>query len=81
MCGKPIIANEGTSTAIKVSQENCGLVVDANNIVEIREAIVKLRDNPTLCQELGVNARKAYEQKYGWPIMEQQLMNLYDELT
>jgi len=79
--GKPILVNKGTSTARKVSQENCGLVVDANNIEEIREAIIKLRDNPALCEELGANARKAYEQKYGWHIMEQRLLNLYGELT
>jgi len=81
MCGKPFLANQGTSTASKVYEENCGLVVDANNIEEIREAIIKLRDNPALCQELGANARRAYEQKYGWHIMEQRLIGLYAELT
>jgi glycosyltransferase involved in cell wall biosynthesis len=81
VCGKPILVNKGTSTARKVSEENCGLVIDVNNIEEIREAIIKLRDNPALCQELGANARKAYEQKYAWHIMEQRLLNLYDELT
>jgi glycosyltransferase involved in cell wall biosynthesis len=79
--GKPILVNKGTSTARKVSEENCGLVTDANNIEEIGEAIIKLRDNPALCEELGANARKAYEQKYGWHIMERRLLNLYDELT
>ena len=81
MCGKPILVNQGTSTARKVSEENCGLVVDANNVEEIREAIIKLRDNPQLYDELGANARKAYEQRYGWQIMERRLVTLYQELT
>ena len=81
MCGKPTLANKGTSTADKVYEENCGLVVDANNIEEIKEAIIKLRDNPELCEELGANARKAYEQKYSWEIMEERLLALYQELT
>ena len=81
MCGKPILVNIGTSTADKVSKENCGLVVDANNIEEIKEAIEKLRDNPERCEELGANGRKAYEERYSWEIMEQRLLTLYRELT
>lgn len=81
MCGRPFLANRGTATAKKVSAENCGLVVDANDIAEIKEAIIKLRDNPELCEELGANARKAYEQRYNWEIMERRLISLYQELT
>jgi len=81
MCGKPILMNKGTAIATKVSQEKCGLVVDVNNTEEIKKAIVKLRDKPELCQELGANARKAYEQKYSWEIMEQRLVALYREVT
>ncbi len=81
MCGTPILVNEGTSTAKKVAEENCGLVVDANNVAEIRNAIVKLRDNPKLCRELGANARNAYERKYSWEIMGRRLLALYEELT
>lgn len=81
MCGRSILVNKGTSTANKVYEENCGLVVDANNIEEIREAIIKMRDNPELCEELGANARKAYEQRYDWEIMERRLISLYQELT
>jgi len=81
MCSTPILVNEGTSTANIVREENCGLVVDANNIEEIRRAIIKLRDNPELCEELGINARKAHEERYSWEIMELRLLALYQELT
>ena len=80
MCGTPILVNKETSTANKVREENCGLVIDANNVEEIREAIIKLRDNPELCEELGANARRAYEERYSWEIMEQRLLTLYREL-
>ena len=80
-CGKPVLVNRGTSAATKVYENNCGLVVDANNIEEIKEVIIKLRDNPELCEELGANARKAYEGRYSWGIMEQRLVDLYRELT
>jgi glycosyltransferase involved in cell wall biosynthesis len=80
MCGTPILVNNGTSTANKVREENCGLIVDANNIEEIKEAIVKLRDDLELCEELGANARKAYELRYSWEIMEKKLLDMYNHL-
>lgn len=81
MVGRPILANRGTSTASKVSEEKCGLVVDAGNTEEIKEAIAKLKENRELCEKLGANSRKAYEQRYGWDIMEQRLVALYQEMA
>ena len=80
ICGKPIIVNKGTSTAIKVAKAKCGIVVDANNIEEIKNAIIKLKENKELCRELGMNGRKAYEQKYSWRLMEQRLLKLVSTL-
>ena len=81
ICGKPILVNRGTSTTNKVTRENCGLAVNSGDVREIKQAIIKLRDSPQLCREFGANARQAYEQRYGWDIMAQWLVNLYNELT
>jgi glycosyltransferase involved in cell wall biosynthesis len=80
MFAKPIIASKGTETGAKVEKENCGLTVNGNSIDEIREAIIKLRDNPDLCMQLGANGRRVYEQKYNWGYMEQRLLTLYREI-
>ena len=80
MCRKPVLVSSGTDMADVVERENCGLVVDCSNTEEIREAIEKLKGNPKLCRELGANGRRAYEQRYSWEIMEQRLLNLYQEL-
>jgi glycosyltransferase involved in cell wall biosynthesis len=77
MCGKAIIVNQNTSTATKVIEEKCGIIVDANEVNQIKEAIILLRDNPTIRYEMGRNARKAYEIKYSWKIMERKLQKLY----
>jgi glycosyltransferase involved in cell wall biosynthesis len=77
MCGKPILVSSGTSTARKVTKENCGLVIDAKNVEDIKKAIIKLKNDPDLCNKLGSNARKAYEESYGWHIMEKRLLELY----
>jgi glycosyltransferase involved in cell wall biosynthesis len=76
MCGKPIIAIKGTYMAQKLKEENCGLVIDSNNVDELRLAISKLKNNPTLAIKLGNNARNAYKYKYNWDIMENRLSNI-----
>jgi len=81
LCGKPLLVNKGSSTATKVFEEKCGFVVDANNVAEVRSAIIKLRDNPKLCQEFGSNARQAYATKYSWEVMKEKLLHLYDNLA
>jgi glycosyltransferase involved in cell wall biosynthesis len=81
MCCRPILVNKGTSTAIKVLEENCGIVVDANNLSELKEKIILMRDNPDLCRLLGQNGRKAYEERYSWDVMEKRLLDIYRYLA
>lgn len=81
MCGKPILVNKDTSTAYKVAEANCGVVVDSNNVEEIRTAILQLIHDKKLCKMFGNNGLKAYEHKYSWKIMSQRLLMLYFELT
>lgn len=78
--GTTIMVNKGTSTANKVLKENCGLVVDVNKPDEIIDAILKLKNDDVFRKELGLNARKAYENKYSWKVMEKRLKYLYKEL-
>ena len=80
MLGKPIIVNEGTSATDKVREENCGLVVPYGDIDALRDAVLKLKNNPQLRKELGENGRRAYETKYSWNIMEKRLLDLYKSL-
>jgi glycosyltransferase involved in cell wall biosynthesis len=80
MCRKPLLVNKGTSTALKVIKDNCGIVVDAHNVDEIRKTVLKLKTNPELGRKLGMNGRKAYEKKYSWELMEHRLLSLYSEI-
>lgn len=81
MCGKPILVNRGTSAAIKVMRDKCGVVVDGSKAENIKEAILRLRDCGELCGKLGMNGRRAYELRYGWKLMKQRLLSLYSALT
>jgi len=77
MCARPILVNMGTSTAKKVLKEECGLVVCVDNLSDLKNKIILMRDNPELCKTLGERGRKAYDERYCWNIMEKKLQNLY----
>jgi glycosyltransferase involved in cell wall biosynthesis len=81
ICGKPILVNQGTSTTVKVTREDCGLAVNPGDVAGIKQAIVTLRDDPGLYRRLGANARRAYEERYSWALMAQRLLALYDKLN
>lgn len=80
MCGKPILVSDNSSMASIVRHNNCGLVVPYGDVGAIKEAILKLINNPGLRAELGNNGRKAYEEKYSWTIMENRLVTAYKNL-
>jgi glycosyltransferase involved in cell wall biosynthesis len=80
MCGKPILVSDDSSMARIVRDTKCGLVVPFGDVGAIREAIVKLINNPGLRVELGKNGRRAYEEKYSWTIMENRLVTAYNNL-
>jgi len=80
MCGKPIIVNDGLTMSNIVRKENCGLIVPYGDVRRIKEAIVNLKNDPELYQRLALNARKVYQNRYSWKIMENRLINVYNEL-
>jgi glycosyltransferase involved in cell wall biosynthesis len=77
MCGRPIITNVAHQIVIDTG---CGIIVEYDDIKQIKEAIINLRDDPSLRKRLGANGRKGYLEKYNWDIMEQRLYKIYDDL-
>jgi glycosyltransferase involved in cell wall biosynthesis len=77
MCGLPVITNISHDL---VNETKCGLTVEYENVEQIKEAIITLRDNPELRRLYGSNGRKAFLEKYNWAKMEQKLFQTYDHL-
>lgn len=77
--GRPIIVSEGTYLGKFVRKEKCGLVVPYTKN-GLRSAIIKLRDNLKLREELGKNALKAAIEKYNWEKQEEKLLKIYEEI-
>ena len=80
VCGRPVICTKGTRSGEVTENEKCGIVVDYS-IDSFLEGIIKLRDNPKLCEKLGKNALKVAINKYNWEIEEKKLVNLYDNFV
>ncbi len=79
VCGRPIICSRGTHSGDVTEQEEVGLAVEYNEEA-LREAIVKLRDDPGLRERLGRNALHAALTKYNWGKEEQSLLRVYKSL-
>ena len=77
MLGKPVITNIAHEL---IKEVGCGIEVDWNDNNQIKNSIVRLRDDMELRKKLGENGRKAFEQKYSWEKMENKLYNIYEML-
>ncbi|MEF8848302.1 MAG: glycosyltransferase family 4 protein [Candidatus Thermoplasmatota archaeon] len=76
--GRPIIVTKGTFAGEMTEELNCGITVEYNE-ESVRKAIIKLRDNPDLCEKLGKNALNAAKNKYNWKSEKQKLLEVYEE--
>jgi glycosyltransferase involved in cell wall biosynthesis len=78
MCSIPLITNMEQELVGK--EVGCGVIVDYDNLDQIKQAIILLRDNAEVRTSMGKNARKAFEDKYNWNMMEQKLYDIYKKL-
>ncbi|HIE16940.1 MAG TPA: glycosyltransferase, partial [Dehalococcoidia bacterium] len=79
VCGRPIICTKGTYSGDFVEQEEIGLAVECN-VEALKEAIIRLRDDPELRERLGRNALRAAISRYNWQNQEKRLLELYGML-
>ena len=80
MCGTPMIVTDSINAARIVREEKCGLTVADKDVKGLRKTIKKLASSRSLRQRLGKSGRRAYDKKYGWNILKQELIQLYSEL-
>ncbi|MBA7585452.1 hypothetical protein ES708_27434 [subsurface metagenome] len=64
--GVPVIAlvPEQSEIAYIIREENCGYVIDPCDVDGLINAVLELKSNEKLRKEMGINGRKAFEQKY-----------------
>jgi len=79
VCGRPIISTKGTYSGELTEKTKSGLVIPYTK-KDLKAAIIKLRDNPQLREELGKNALKAAILEYNWEKQKSKLVRLYETL-
>jgi glycosyltransferase involved in cell wall biosynthesis len=62
-----------------IEEINCGILVPASDPQSHVNAIIYLLKNPELCNDMGLQGRKAILEKYNWTTQEQVLFNLYNK--
>ncbi len=80
MLAKPIIVARGTNMDRIIEEAGCGLVVTYGDQAALEDSLVRLQSDGELRCRLGENARRAYETKYRWSIMQTRLLALYHQV-
>jgi glycosyltransferase involved in cell wall biosynthesis len=63
-----------------LTEVGCGITVDPNNLLQIKEAISRLLKNPKERDEMGKKAMAAHKSKYNWKYEEKKLAAIYKEI-
>lgn len=77
--GKPIIVNSAGWTKDIAEQYNCGYYVNPQKPFELKEKILYLKENPSLVEEMGKNARKLAETKYDKSILCKEFVEVIEK--
>ncbi len=75
-CGKPVIGGRSGGVPDAVIDRETGLLVDALNINQIADALVKLLTNPEYSQKLGKKGRERIEKGLNWERMAQRIREI-----
>jgi len=80
VAGIPTIASDFPEMARIITQEKCGLLVDATQPHEIADAIEHLYKHEDIKLEMGRNALRAAQEKYNFPTQAEKLLRVYQDL-
>ncbi|MCD4822859.1 MAG: glycosyltransferase family 4 protein [Methanococcoides sp.] len=75
-CNKPVVIGNLKGNMKIVSQSGTGLIVDAQNTVELSDAIVKLLGDKNNSVEMGIRGRDFILKKYSWSKLSQDVFYL-----
>lgn len=77
--GMAIITTSESGCSEVVGQ--AALTVNPEDTDNIRVCLLKLGNDPNLCKELGMQARRRFENHFTWSNVAQQYDRLYRELA
>jgi glycosyltransferase involved in cell wall biosynthesis len=75
--GVPVISNSETTMAGLIDKISCGVTIPYGDWALLRDAVVRLRDDPAGRAAMGRNGRAAHTGEFNWTVMEQRLLGYY----
>jgi glycosyltransferase involved in cell wall biosynthesis len=77
---KPVVASNVMAIPEIVIDGQTGLLVPPDNADALAQGLLKLIENPSLCQQFGSAGRQRLEQEFTVDIMVQKTIAVYDEV-
>jgi len=74
-CGKPFIYSNLESLKGFEDVMNAGMLIEPDDTESILERITAYLNNYSLLEQHSLNARKLFEEKYNWELIEKRLVN------
>jgi len=79
--GLPVIVSDFPIWREIIDEAKCGICVKPNDPAMAADAMRHMAAHPQECMQMGINGRKAVEEKYNWKKEGEKLLKVYDELT
>ena len=76
-CGLPVIATNVGGIPMQVIHNKTGMLVELNNIKQLKNAILKLAKDKQLREKMGSAGRKRVEKEFSWDKSAEKLEKLY----
>lgn len=77
----PVICSDNNLWKQIIDENQCGITINPENIVEITDAIVQILESPELASQMGDNGRKAIYTEFNWATQEKKLIDLYNSIV
>ena len=79
-CGRPIITTDVPGCREVVKEGLNGYLVPSKNVSALRDALLKLINNPEKCAEMGKASRQLAEQKFSTHIINDGIYSVYQKV-
>jgi len=79
--GLPVISTKVGGIPELVTNNKNGLLVEPANSEQLTEEIMILLKNPKFAEELGKRARQLIEEKFAWPLITNEVVDLYSKIS
>jgi glycosyltransferase involved in cell wall biosynthesis len=78
--GLPVISTKVGGIPEFLTKEN-GLLVEPSDPEQLAQRIIDLLQNPELARELGRCGRRLIEERFSWPLIADEVVDLYREIS